>query len=260
MSDQPLPPTAAASQHNDTTSRVSKGLSPEPTERQKKRKSFYYRNLEPNNKNKAQPNKARNARGVQRDAHEQQTQSSRPSRHTRSDLQGRTVHAQDCLGSERPPMASGGALYTGQIAHITNVHYHITQEQVGFGSAQSLGLSHAPSQFQRVVPSQLQGPRSISATIGLPLVAHGAHGQAVGSQGRPQPQTQVHQQAFGAASAVAQQQGLNFTPRLSASSGHSHFPLVGVAIAPPLSISPEPRPITRTQTMPARTLELSRSC
>lgn len=185
------------------------------------------------------PNNMRDTSGMQRSAHEQRTQSNRLSENTRSNPQGRTLHAQSTPSSHYLPVPT---------TQIYNVHYHyqVAPYQVSLGP-------YTPVQFQPVVPNQSQNPRSIPHTSAWPIVAHGAHEQAVGSQGRPQPQIQAQQQALGAASAVAQQQGLNFISRPIASSDHSHFPHVGVAITPPSSANAEPRLITRTQTMPIRT-------
>ncbi|EMD94393.1 hypothetical protein COCC4DRAFT_43816 [Bipolaris maydis ATCC 48331] len=241
--DQPLPPTATASQ---PTARVKHASSSKPSPRDLRRKVYWYTHLDPNNRNRARSNNVRDTNGVQRGAHEQRTHSNRLSENTRSNLQGRTSHAQVIPSSQYLPAPT---------IQIYNVHYHseVTPYHVGLEP-------YAPGHFPRVVPNQLQNSRPIPYPSARLIVAHGVHEQAVGSQGRPQSQIQAQQQALETASAATQQQGFNFSARPIASSGHSNFPHVGVAITPPSSANAEPRPITRTQTLPARTtLEPSRS-
>ncbi|EMD67009.1 hypothetical protein COCSADRAFT_23453 [Bipolaris sorokiniana ND90Pr] len=235
-SDQPLPPTAIASQ---PTSRMNQGSSSEPSPRDERRRVFFRKYLDPNNRNRTRPNNARDTSGVQKSAHEQRTQSNRLSENTRSNPEGRTSHARIIPSPHYPPVPT---------TQIYNVHYHyqVPPYYVDLDPC-------APVHFQRVIPNQLQDLRPIPHTSARPIIAHGAHEQAVGSQGRPQSQIQAQQQALEIASAAAQQQGLNFISRPIASSDHGHFPHVGVAITPPSSANAEPRPITRTQTMPART-------
>lgn len=237
-SDRDLSPTAIVSQHETTARRPPSDLTP----REIRRKGYYRRKIDPNNKSLPAPNNGRNGRRAQRAAYEQYAQPNRQ-------------HATPMNN----PQDGSGPVY---MIHNHFYHYHVMPDQIGPGSTQSFGLGHAPSQMHGIAPSQLQNSRSIDAAMALPLplVALGAHGQAGSPPSRAQSQIQAQQQYFGTAPAVVQQQSLSSSPRMSANSGHSNFFPV---VVPPSSVSAEPRPITRTRTMPVRTygiLELSRSC
>lgn len=183
----------------------------------------------------------------------------------------------------------GGALYTGQIVHITNNYYYVTPEQVGLGPVLPAyaGQSHVPwaraAAAVRAQPSliDMQAARPISLATRVPFAAEDSYGHAAASQAEPRPRSQMQPQPpkHATVAALAQQQTFGTSPRQTSSFGTSPssgtLPYVGVEIDPvgtprykaatrkPSSSvgqpepdmyeqEVEPRPIKRTQTVPLR--------
>lgn len=183
-------------------------------------------------------------------------------------------------------MRQGGALYTGQIAHITNNYYYVTPEQVGHGPVPPAytGQSHVP--WARAAAAvcasptlvEMQAARSIPSAIGMHFAAEDRYGHAAALQTEPRPRSQMQPQPqqHGTVAALAQQ-SLGTSPRQASSFGTSpssgtlrHVGVEIVSVGTPRyktatpKSSPslgqpepdvcehevEPRPIKRTQTVP----------
>jgi len=215
-----------------------------PSQREQKRKAYYYNHLEPKARNRIRQNNKPNRKGQRSLGYEGHDKSHHSVKETWNTLPSHNAHAQCSFNEASSSQQPFGGLYSKKVVQVTKTYYYIDPElaksaavPATYGGPPHVPWARAATEFAPY-SVEVQTATQLSTASKEPFAQQSPYARVLTPRAEPGFPSQAlpHPPQYMPFSAVMQQEASLNDPRTNAlfgtRSGRIDFPHVGVSIAP----------------------------